>query len=122
MRYVGIEFTIRNVSNEYKGWLKIPNDFPPNWHIGFVKYLKDNKNVTKIDIYPYKIDTNPEDMGDGPRGWINMEDDFNLALRSNKYYPPTKENQHIRRLWSTFDPVNLTYAPKGRSKLGYNPQ
>lgn len=124
MRYVAIEYYVNGVSEPYKGYLKIPTDFPDGWAMGFIQYLKDEKNARNVRVYPYKVVPTPRTLGDGVENFKNMEDDFILALRSNKYFPPNPKNQRIRRMWAMSDPKYATFAPKERDKYGnsYNPQ
>ena len=112
MRFVAIEYKSGN--NKVLGFLRIPEDFPVSWHLGFREYLTDKKNASNITIYPLNIHMTSDTMGKTPSDCINMEDDFNLALRSNNYYPICDETDAIRRSWSKMDPRSLDYGAKGR--------
>lgn len=116
MRYVAIEYKSDKIDKPVKGYLKIPDNFPNRWSNGFMKYLMDKYSVKpqNISFYPLKVSFASETLGDSPKGYTNLEDDFILALRSNKYYPPSPITDAIRRSWSINDPTNLTYAPKER--------
>ena len=115
MRFVGIEYDIPNTSNHTKGYLRIPDSMPPGWFIGYEDYLKKEKKVvSKIHIYPLNIKLDSDTMGSAITGYDNLEDEFNLALRSNKYFPRCEETDAIRRAWSMMDPVSPDYAPKER--------
>jgi hypothetical protein len=116
MRFVGIEYDVPNTNKRLKGFLRIPENFPPYWIGGFIEYLRDSKNITgNIDVYPLNVRTmTPDKMGKPIAGYDDLEDDFNLAIRSNKYYPSCPQNDAIRRCWSKLDPTTPTYAPKER--------
>jgi hypothetical protein len=113
MRFVSVEYKSGN--NKVLGFLRIPDNFPAQWPIGFIEYLKEEKKaVGDIIIYPLNIKVTSDIMGKLPSGCTNMEDDFNLALRSNKYYPQCDTTDAIRRAWSNMDPRSLDYSVKGR--------
>lgn len=112
MRFVAVEYKSGN--NKVLGFLRIPEDFPVSWFLGFREYLSVEKKANDIKIYPLNISMNSDTMGKTPSDCTNMEDDFNLALRSNKYYPICDETDAIRRSWSKMDPRSLDYCVKGR--------
>lgn len=112
MRFVAVEY--RSGNNKVLGFLRIPENFPVSWHLGFREYLTIEKKATNIKIYPLNISMNSDTIGKTPSDCTNMEDDFNLALRSNNYYPICDETDAIRRSWSRMDPKSLDYRPKGR--------
>lgn len=117
MRAVAIEYDVPGTNAHKKGYLRIPEDFPGDWSIGFRKYIRDKYNMKPsddIDIYPYMKRTTSEDMGWTPFGYINMEDDFILALRSTEYYPDNEKNNALRRSWVKMEPSNQMFIPKDR--------
>lgn len=114
MRFVAIEYKDGTNNTDVKGYLRIPDNMPPNWTNGYRKYLKDVKKVKdSIDIYPLNIHLNSDTMGKPPTGYVNLEDDFNLALRSTKYYPIVPY-EATRRAWSMMDPMSPDFVPKER--------
>ena len=114
MRFVAIEYKDGTNNNNVKGYLRIPDNMPTNWSDGYRKYLKDKKKVIDdIKIYPLNIHLNEDTMGKAPLGYTNMEDDFNLALRSNKYYF-SQCSEAIRRAWSKMDPMCPDFVSKER--------
>ena len=117
MRYVAFEYTTEQLpDNPVKGYLRIPDTFPALWSSGFINYLKDTYNVNPrlINIYPLQVNNDSKILGDSPKGYKNLEDEFIKALRSIKYYPPCERYNAIRRSWSLNDPDNMLYAPKER--------
>lgn len=115
MKFVGVEFD-NGVNNTHKrGYLRIPEQFDPAWHLGFRDYLREKYKVKGgIKVYNINVHLTSDTMGHDLPGYDNMEDDFNLALRSNTYYPPDEENDHIRRQWSMLDPMSPDFHPKER--------
>ena len=117
MRFVAIEYNIPSLVNKpFKGYLRIPDDFPSSWVVGFDAYLRREKKVKgEITYYPLNIRTmTPLGMGKDIPGYDNLEDDFNLAIRSTKYFPSNPDNDAIRRAWSKRDSMSPDYAPKER--------
>lgn len=115
MNFVAIEFDNGVNGAHVKGYLRIPNDFNPLWHLGFRKYLSEKYQPTSsILIYPLRIHQDPNSMGKPIPGYKNMEDDFNMALRSNIYYPIGDETSNIRREWAMMDPRSCDFVKKNR--------
>ena len=115
MRFVAIEYDIPNTSNHVKGYLRIPDNVPANWHMGYYNYLREEKSiVSDIKIYPLNVHLDSNTMGKVITGYTNLEDEFNLALRSNKYYPISEEYDAVRRSFSKLDPMSPDYMVKGR--------
>lgn len=116
MTFVAVEFDNKVNNTHVQGFLRIPTGFNPKWHLGFRQYLIDTyKIIDPIQIYPLNVRLTTDEMGKRCRGsYKNMEDDFNLALRSLKYYPMSKENDSIRRQWSKLDPSSPDYRIKDR--------
>lgn len=116
MRYVAIEYHAPKTNENYKGFLSIPEEFPATWSLGFRDYIRDKNDMTscdEINIYPINLPTDHYSMGITPKGYKNMYDDFVLALRSVKYYPPCQRNDAIRRMWSKHSLQTQTFAPRG---------
>lgn len=115
MRFVAIEYIDGTNNNKVLGYLRIPENMPAIWSNGYRDYLRDKKKVSgDIQIYPLNVHLlTPDTMGKAPTGYTNLEDDFNLALRSNKYYP-SESSETIRRAWSMMDPMSQDFAPKER--------
>lgn len=114
MRFVAVEYKDGTNNNQVKGYIRIPDNMPPIWSNGYRDYLKEKKRVIgDIKIYPLNIHLNSDTMGKAPLGYTNLEDDFNLALRSNKYYP-NESFAAVRRAWSMMDPMSPDFAPKER--------
>ena len=103
MRWIAIEYNLKNWDKPFKGMIRIPDTFPGSWQIGFRKYLKEEqKALEPITIYPYKLELDPDWMGDPPKGYRDMTNEFCAALRNRKYYPISPENDAIRRAYSSF--------------------
>lgn len=115
MRFVAIEYKDGTNNNNVLGYMRIPENMPSIWTYGYRAYLRDKKKVTgEIKIYPLNAHLMDSDnMGKAPLGYTNLEDDFNLALRSNKYYEEC-QSECIRRAWSMMDPMSPDFAPKER--------
>lgn len=103
MRWVAIEYNLKNWDKPFKGMIRIPDTFPGSWQVGFRKYLKEEqKALEPITIYPYKLELDSDWMGDPPKGYRDMTNEFCAALRNRKYYPISPENDAIRRAYSSF--------------------
>jgi len=114
MRFVAIEFK-DDQGAHVKGYLRIPMNFTSGWHIGFMRYLQSKYNTkSPIQIYPLHVHLTPSTMGKRLAGYVNMEDDFNMALRSNCYYPLGEETDYVRRSWTQLDPMSHDYKRKHR--------
>lgn len=95
-----------------KGYVKVPDEFPGSWEIGFMNYIRgEKKYLGDIKIYNLNIHTTADTMAKDPAGFTNMEDDLKLALGNNKYYPPCPETDSIRRMYSKFYPTNPSFTP-----------
>ena len=113
MKFIAIEF-YNGVSNiDFKGFLRIPDNFSGTWPIGFIEYIRDNYKAENISIYPLNIHLTSDTMGKDITGYINMEDDFTKALKNLKYYRPCAFNANLRRQWSSMSPSNQDFIPKG---------
>ena len=117
MSYVAIEFDNKVNNTHVKGYLRIPDNFNGSWSLGFRNYLRDKYKITgDLKIYPLhvKINHGEKSPSVSPIGYTNMEDDFNLALRSNTYYPRSPESDATRREWSMLDPLSQDFTVKER--------
>ena len=116
MRFVAIEFDNSLNNTHVRGYLKIPENFNGSWSLGFRDYLIDKYKVKgDIKIYPLHFHVNHGDNGSvAPAGYANMEDDFNLALRSNTWYPRSPQSDATRREWSMVDSVSQDFTVKER--------
>lgn len=114
MRFVAIEFKNKKNGTDTKGYLRIPENFNTNWSMGFRQYLIDTYGAECLNIYPLNVHLDSDTMGRAIVGYSNMEDDFNMALRSNIYYPPSPNNDNIRRAWSMLDPMQEYFVKKER--------
>lgn len=118
MKFVAIEFRNGVNNTNMLGYLKIPDSFDPMWSVGFRCYLMDKYMIPNgvIRIYPLKFRNTPEAMGRDIAGYTNLEDDFNLALRSTYYYPNDPDSDRIRRQYSVLDPMCPDYRVKERNR------
>lgn len=115
MKFVAIEFDNGLNNTHTMGYLRIPEQFNPVWHLGFRDYLREKYKVSGgIKIYNLNLRTNSDTIGLTVPGYTNMEDDFNLALRSNNYYPPDEDTDNIRRQWAKLDPISPDFCVKER--------
>lgn len=115
MNFVAIEFDNHVNNTHVKGYLRIPSNFDPVWHLGFRKYLRDKYKSLNIKIYPLNIHQNESDtIGKDIVGFKNMEDDFILALRNTCYYPNNERNNHVLRQWAMLDPMTESFTVKER--------
>lgn len=113
MPYVAIEFHNNRNNTDVKGYLHIPDNFPPNWDLGFKLYLKENyADDGDVKIYPLNIPHNPRVITEPPRSFKNMANEFIKSLRSYDYYRPNQESDYIRRLWSLNEPANQDFNPR----------
>lgn len=110
MAFVAIEYG--QGDNRTLGYLRIPSNFNPKWHLGFRKYLSQKYKATEIKIYPIPVHQNTDTITIAPVGYKDMEDDFNLALQSFEYYPPTQVNSDIRRSWMKSTPRSAYFKEK----------
>ena len=68
MPYVAIEFHNNRNNTDVKGYLHIPDNFPPNWDLGFKLYLKESyADDGDVKIYPLNIPYNPRVITEPPR-------------------------------------------------------
>ena len=114
MNFVAIEYDNKVNNSHAKGFIRIPNDFHPEWSIGYRAYLCDKYKAENIRIYPLNVQLNSDSMGYNISGFENMEDSFILALRSTEYYPNTNTNAYIRRQWAMLDPTTQSFTVKER--------
>lgn len=114
MKFYGIEFDNGVNNTHVKGYLRAPEQFNPSWHLGFRTYLVDKYKATNLTIYNINTRLTPDTMGHDLTGYHNMEDDFNLALRSNFYYPIDDVTDNIRRQWARLDPASPDFRMKER--------
>jgi hypothetical protein len=103
MRFVSVEYKLNGV--DVKGYLQIPQDFPPAWSIGYQSYLEQEKKVKDgIHIYPLHQSYNPDITGKAPLGYTDVTDDFAEALASTEYYPECPYVDSLRRSWAKMGP------------------
>lgn len=115
MSFVAVEFDNGVNNTHVVGYLRIPENFHSSWSLGFRCYIADMYNVKgPIEIYPLNVRLTNDTMGSDIAGYTNMEDDFNMALRSNHYYPECADTDFIRRQWSMLDPMSPDYHVKER--------
>lgn len=120
MSFVAVEFGEKANASYILGYLRIPEDFPPTWHLGFRRYLKDKYKISgQLKIYPLPVHQNQNTLTINPVGYKNMEDDFNLAIQSTKYYPICDETDAIRRSYSKLDLMSADYKEKRRGVRNY---
>lgn len=114
MNYVAVEFDNGLNNTHVLGYLRTPDDFHPLWSIGFRQYIIDTYKVNKgtVKIYPLRVRLTSETMGKDIVGYKNMEDDFNMALSSDFYYPISPTTNSIRRQWSKLSPKSPDYCAK----------
>lgn len=113
MRFIAVELGVKTSANYILGYLRVPDDLPPSWFIGFRQYLIDKYKV-EPKIYPIPVHQNTTSMTVYPKGYTNMEDDFNLALRSLKYYPSSQDNDATKRAYAKLDPTSSMFIEKKR--------
>lgn len=112
MKYAIIEFYNGKNNSNVKGFLSIPDQFLYIWKIGFIRYLRDTYNVKgDVDIYPLNVPMlNTESMGKVPAGYTDMREDFEKAIKMDKYYPfNDEESLYIRRQWAEMDLTSPGY-------------
>lgn len=113
MRAVAIEYDVPGTNGHKKGYLRIPDNFPASWCIGFMEYIRDKNNMKpsdEIHIYPYTTPTTEDRMGWTPQGYTSMKDDFILALRNKKYYPQNSECDVLRRMYTQMASRYYTFS------------
>lgn len=72
--------------------------------IGFQQYLKDN-GYKNIRIYYPTKNLFEQDL----KNMTNFQTEFGNAIKSIKYYPRNKINDHLRYVYAKSHPINMNF-------------